>query len=400
MAKKKKEQEPKLSREYGSEGRIFPNDAQSKQFHQTFGCVRFVYNHFLDMRKTLYTYTNVGMNYNEMSHVLTQKVKKDYPFLQKVDKFALENAVKNLDKAYDRFFTRIKTKQKPYGFPKFKNKRTSKKSYTTQFTNNNIELDLETKRIKLPKVGWMPFEGNLSKQDKILNATITCHPSGIYTVSLTFQEPLEHPLEMKKKYTEDEIRSLLHENQVIAGDLGIKTYLTCSNGVKVENPKTLENKIKRLGILQKRLSKKKKGSKNDEKLRLQIAKLHHHISNARKDFLHQLSHSLTKNYQIIILEDLNINGMIRNHKLARSVQDASWGMFKTFVEYKALWRGKTVLFVSQWFPSSKKCSDCGETNKMLTLSDREWVCPHCGAEHDRDENASENLLMEGIRLAL
>ena len=173
---------------------------------------------------------------------------------------------------------------------------------------------------------------------------------------------------------------------MIAGDLGISTYLTCSNFVKVENPKTLERYLKHLSKLQRRLSKKKYGSKNYHVLSHQIVKLHAKIANARKDFLHKLSHALTANYQMIILEDLNVKGMIKNRKLARHIQVASWGMFKTFEEYKALWRGKTVIFVDRWFPSSKTCSHCRKTNKMPTLSDRVWVCPNCKTEHDRDQN--------------
>ena len=340
------------------------------------------------------------MNYNEMSFVLTNYVKKEFPFLKEVDKFALEGSLRNLDHAYERFYENVKMRKKPCGFPKFKGKRKSKKSYSTKFTNNNIELNLEEKKIKLPKVGWMSYHGKIQPKGKILNATITQRPNGVYTVSLTFQEQLGTPLEMKKRYNVDDLKQMLFENQVIAGDLGISTYLTCSNNVKVENPKSLERYLKRLSKLQRRLSKRKFGSKNYHGLSHRILKLHAKIANARKDFLHKLSHALTANYQLIILEDLNVKGMIKNRKLARRIQDASWGMFKTFVEYKALWRGKTVLFVNQWFPSSKTCSHCHETNKMLTLSDRVWVCSNCKTEHDRDQNASENLLFEGLRIAL
>jgi putative transposase len=395
-----KTEEPKLTKEEGCVLETFPNEKQINQCQKTFGCSRFIYNYFLDMRINLYKYTNTSISYNEMSFVLTNHVKNEYPFLKEVDKFALESSLRNLDNAYKRFFKNVKTRRKPYGFPKFKSKRKSKKSYTTKFTNNNIEINIEERKIKLPKLGWLPFNGEIKPKGKILNATITQHPNGVYTVSLTFQEKLDSPLEMKKQYSIEELKQLLSENQVIAGDLGISTYLTCSNHVKVENPKTLERYLKHLGKLQRKLSKKKKDSHNYNRLSYRIAKLHAKISNARKDFLHKLSHTLTDNYQIIILEDLNVKGMIKNRKLARRIQDASWGTFKTFVEYKALWKGKTVLFVNQWFPSSKKCSNCNETNKMLTLSDRVWVCPQCKTEHDRDENASVNLLIEGLRMAL
>ena len=300
---KGKAKEPKLTREEGCVLEILPNQKQIIQFQKTFGCARFVYNHFLNMRIILYKYTSTGMNYNEMSFVLTNDVKKEFPFLKEVDKFALEGSLRNLDHAYKCFFENVKMRKKPYGFPKFKSKRKSKRSYSTKFTNNNIELNLEEKKIKLPKVGWMSYNGKIQPIGKILNATITQHPNGVYTVSLTFQEQLETPLEMKKKYSVDDLKQLLSENQVIAGDLGIRTYLTCSNYVKVENPKMLERYLKHLSKLQRRLSKKKYGSKNYHGLSHRIVKLHAKIANARKDFLHKLSHALTANYQIIILEE-------------------------------------------------------------------------------------------------
>lgn len=393
-------EEEKLTREYASVVRVLPSDSQIKQFQKTFGCARFVYNHFLDMRKTLFQHTGAGMTYNAMSHVLTQSVKKEFLFLKEVDKFALENALRNLDNAYAHFFRRVKERNKPYGFPKFKNKRTARKSYTTQFTNNNIQLDTESNRIKLPKLGWMPFIGKLKKANKILNATVSQSPNGAYSVSVLFQESLDKPLNMKKTFTKTELTSLLNENQVIAGDLGIRMFLTCSNGVAVENPKWLDRRLVQLGNLQRQLSKKKRGSKNDQELQLKIAKLHCHIKNSRKDFHHKLSHALVKHHQLIILEKLNVKGMVKNKKLSRRIQDAGWSQFKTFLTYKALWQGKTVCLVDQWFPSSKLCSVCATTNKSLTLSDKTWVCPTCGAEHERDANASLNLLAEGLRLSL
>lgn len=309
---------------------IVPNGKQVHQIQQTIGCVRYVYNHFLDMRNTFYKYTGFGMTYNQMSDDLT-KLKEQQLFLKNADKFALQNSLKHLDKAYQNFF------EKRSKYPKFKSKRKSKKCYKTNFTNNNIEVDVHHKQIKLPKLGWIPFLNDLSSWEyKILSVTITYHPNKSYTASINVEETLEEPNAMKMHYTVEELKKLLHENQVIAGDLGLRTYFTCTNGVKVANPNTLERKLKHLAHYQRQLSKKKKNSHNAIKLQTKITKLHTHIKNARKDFLHQLSHALTENYQIIVLEDLHVKGMIKNRKLSRRVQDASWGTFKTFVEYKAL----------------------------------------------------------------
>ena len=380
------------TREKGIVFTVQPNEKQIKIIQQTFGCVRFVYNHFLDMRNTLYKYTRTSMNYSQMSADLTV-LKQEKPFLKSVDKCALQNACKHLDDAFDRFF------KKTSKYPRFKNKRKSKKSYKTNFTNNNIEVNVDKKLIKLPKLGWMPFVNRCEDfAHKILNATITQRPNGTYTVSITVQESLEKADEMKMKYSKEELEKLLYENQVIAGDLGIRMYLTCSNGTKIENPKHLDRALIHLGRQQRKLSRMIKGSKNYLKQQRKIAKIHAYISHARKDFLHQLSHTLTKNYQIIILEDLHVKGLIRNPKLSRLVQDASWGTFKTMIQYKALWRGKTSVFVNQWFPSSKLCSKCNVKNTMLTLSDETWICPNCDTHHQRDENASYNLTKEGLRL--
>ena len=370
---------------------IVLNEKQIQQVYKTVGCSRFVFNYFLDMRNTYYKYTSFGMTYNQTSEDLTI-LKQEKLFLKEVDKFALQNSLRDLDKAFTNFF------EKRAKYPKFKSKRNSKKSYRTNFTKNNIEIDVTNKKIKLPKLGWVPFLNDLDSWNyKILSATVTIQPKGTFTVSLNFEETIENPIEIKEKYTTEELKKLLLENQVIAGDLGIRTYLTCSNGVNVENPKTLDRKLKQLGKWQRQLSRKEKGSQNYIKLQKKITKLHAHIANARKDFLHKLSHALTDNYQIIVLEDLHVKGLIKNRKLSRRVQDASWGMFKTFVEYKANWKGKNVVFISQWFPSSKLCSNCQVKNPMLTLSDEIWTCPNCGSEHLRDTNASYNILVEGLR---
>ncbi|MDR7002409.1 RNA-guided endonuclease TnpB family protein [Neobacillus niacini] len=192
--------------------------------------------------------------------------------------------------------------------------------------------------------------------------------------------------------------SKIPDDQIIALDLGLLHFYIDSNGKKVDNPKFLKTKLKKLAKLQRQLKNKKIGSSNNKKLQKKISKLHLHIANMRKDFLHKESRKLVNENQVIVLEDLNVKGMIKNKKLSRSIADVSWSMFKTFVSYKADWANKKVIPVDRFFASSKQCNGCHEKNTMLSLSDREWICPNCGTKHDRDVNAAKNIKEEGIRI--
>jgi putative transposase len=226
---------------------------------------------------------------------------------------------------------------------------------------------------------------------KIKSATVTYHSSGQYYVSLKLEEviSLEEPFNL----------STIPDEQIIALDLGLTHFYIDSNGKKVENPKYLKENLHKLAKLQRQLKNKTIGSNNYKKLQTKISKLHLTIANQRKDFLHKESRKIVDENQVIVLEDLNVKGMIRNKKLARSIADVSWGMFKTFLTYKASWANKKVIFVDRFFPSSKLCHGCHTKNVMLSLSEREWICPSCGMLHDRDHNASQNIREEGLRLA-
>lgn len=366
--------------------RIYPTYSQAKQINKTIGCARFVYNYFLDKRIEVYRDAGTSLSYTKCSALLTQlKQDKDYVWLQEIDKFALQNSLRDLSAAYTNFFRELTKGNKP-GFPKFKSKRSSKQSYRTGYTNNNIEVDMDNCRIKLPKIKWVKFRKSkkLTKlPDDIINATITKSPSGKYFVAVVCQAKIE---------------KLPETTNYVGYDLGLTTYAIGSNGDIIQNPRYLERELKKLAKLQRRLSRKTKGGKNYEKQRIKVAKQHERISNMRYDFLHQQSTRIVRENQVICLEDLRVKNMVKNKRLAKAISDAAWGMFRKMINYKACWYGRTVVIIDKFYPSSKLCNVCGEINPMLTLNIREWQCPKCGTIHDRDKNASLNILTEGLRL--
>ncbi len=277
--------------------RLYPNKKQEEQLAKTFGCTRFVYNYYLAKRIELYKLEQKSMNYNACSADLTN-LKKEKEWLKEIDKFALQNSLKDLDKAYQNFFREIKKSNKEQGFPKFKSKHNNKHSYRTTFTNNNIEI--RENKIKLPKLGLVKFAKSREIQGRILNCTITKTCSGKYFISICC--------------TNVEIEKYNNNDNIIGIDLGIKDFAICSNGEIIANPKYLSKLEKKLKREQRKLSKKKKGSKNRNKQRIKLNIVHEKIVNQRNDFLHKTSTRLIKENQIICLEDLNVKGMVKNHK--------------------------------------------------------------------------------------
>lgn len=356
--------------------RIYPNQQQKIQLAKTFGSTRFVYNHYLDARIKAYEKDKTTLNYYDCVKDLKQ-LKTEFVWLKEVDSTALQSTLRDLDSAYQNFF------KENAGYPKFKSKKTHRFSYKSKCVNGNVQY--MGKHIKLPKLGLVKTKNKLIPKGRILSATVSQEPSGKYYVSLCC--------------TDVEISALPTADKNIGIDLGIKDFAITSEGEKIPNQKYLQQSLKKLAKLQKELSRKTKGGSNWNKARMKVARLQEHIANQRKDYLHQLSAKLVREYNVISIEDLQVKNMIKNHKLARNIADASWSEFTRQLEYKAEWYGRKLVKVDKWFASSQMCSYCGKTFPVTKdLSVREWICPNCNSRLDRDVNAAINIRNEGLKI--
>ena len=355
------------------EYRLYPNKEQQILIAKHFGCNRFIYNWALALRKDLYESKGESISKYELNKKITELSKDEkYIWLKEVLTQSLQQSIQNLDTAFIKFF-----KEKT-GFPKFKSKKTNRHSYRIP---QNVKIDFENHKVYLPKLKWVNVRIDRTFDGKIKSATIKQTPTGKYFVSILVDENI-----INKKQKEIDFETS------VGIDLGIKDFAILSDGTKISNPKFLRLKEKRLKVLQKRLSRKQKGSKNRNKARLKVSLQHEKISNERKDFLHKLTTKLVKESQFntFCLETLGIQNMMKNHKLAKSIAEVSWYMFDTLLEYKAQKEGKNVVRIGRFEPSSKLCT-CGYKNNDLTLADREWMCPVCNTHHDRDILAANNI---------
>ena len=358
--------------------RIYPNKSQQELIQKTFGCCRFVYNNCLDKKIKEYKNNKTTLSKIDLNNYCNRELKKEHEWLKEVDKCALTNAIYNMDSAYQKFF------KEHTGYPKFKSKKNNKKSYKTNFTNNNIEVDFYNNKIKLPKLKLVDIKLHRKFSGKIKSVVISQVPSGKYYASIL----------LKTKNTPMNIT-----NNVIGLDLGIKDLVITSNGEKFDNEKLIYKYEKKLTKLQRQLSNKQKGSNNRNKARVKVARLHEKISNTRKDNLNKISHKLICENQVIVSENLNISNMLKNHNLSKSIMDASWYELTRQLKYKSEWNNKKYIKVDTYFASSQLCNVCGYQNKKTKdLNVRNWTCPKCKTAHDRDINSAINILNKGLEM--
>jgi len=355
--------------------RIYPNAFQQTQIARTFGCVRFVYNRMLADRIRHYEETGESLNNTPAQY------KKEFEWLKEVDSLALANAQLNLNKAYQHFF-----RDKTVGFPKFKSKKSHRKSYTTNWVNNNIRL--EKGSIILPKLKAVKIKQHreIPADYRLKSVTVSQTPSGAYYVSILYEY-------------ESHVESVQPET-FIGLDYSMQELYISSDGETAAYPRYYRQSLDQLRREQRKLSHCQKGSKNRSKQRIKVAQIHEKVTNQRKDFLHKQSRQITNAVDAVCIEDLNMKGMSQALNFGKSVSDTAFGTFVRMLDYKLKEQGKQLIKIDKWYPSSKLCSSCGEAKKTLDLSERTYHCEACGAVINRDYNASINIRREGMRLLL
>ena len=372
--------------------RLYPTEEQMVLINKTIGCCRFVYNQTLENCKQLYKQTRHFPSKKERSASIV-KMKEEHPFLKEVDACALQNSVKDFDSALDNFFRN----RSHFSFPKFKSKHNLKQSYRTPSGVRNAYI-LDNKHLKLPKLGRVKTKRfDMPESYKIFNITVERTNTGKYYASICI---------------ETEAQSLPKTGRQVGFDLGLIDLLIGSDGTRYARPKFAYAFKDKLAKEQRKLSKMRTKlerananldeCKNYQKQKHKVAKLHEHVSNCAKDFNHKLSRKLVEEYDLIAMEDLNVDGMKKNHRLAYSIADVRWSQLVNFIQYKCQWYEKKFVQVDRFYASSKICSECGAYHKDIvdSLSVREWICPDCGTHHDRDVNAAKNILIQALSVGV
>ena len=357
----------------GYKYRIYPTQEQEAKFSQMFGNARVVFNYFLGVRQKAWKEEQRSVGYVETSNLLTElKRQPEFTWLNLSDSMSLQESLRDLDNGFQRFFAGDAK------YPKFKSKHNAKKSYRTRNQNNNIRI--EGNKIRLPRIGFVKIKLSRIPDGAILNATISKTPTGKYFVSLCIREDWNNVLKR-------------NNGGEVGVDVGIKSFYVDSNGNAVENPRTFTKFQRKLARAQRRHARRKNGSKRKQKACAAVAVVHEKIANVRRDFLHKESTKLVSENQVIGIEDLNVAGMLNNHKLAKHIADVSWSAFFRLLKYKSVLYGCDLVQVERFYASSQTCSACGTKNPQVKdLDVREWICSHCGAHHDRDKNAAINIL--------
>ncbi len=355
--------------------RIYPSDSQEEYLSRAFGSCRFLYNKALEYKKNTYETEKKSISYNDLATIFLKDLKEEFDWLKETPSQALQQSLKHLDSAYQKFF---KHQSK---FPSFKRKFSRQSFSLPQFVKVNFKGSIVT----LPKIGNIKARFHRTFEGIIKTCTISKTPTNKYYISILVDDKQELPIKVTGE-------------KAIGIDLGIKTFATLSNGDKIDNPKFYNQSLNKLKALQKSLSRKVKASHNYCKLKLKIAILHEKICNKRDNFLHQLSKNIINDNQVIVIEDLDVQSLMEKSysSMARNIGDVSWSKFVTMLKYKAEWNGKTLIRIGRYDPSSKKCSGCGSIYHDLKLEERIWICDKCGKEHDRDVNAAVNILQFGM----
>lgn len=355
--------------------RIYPDDVQKEQLSKFFGCSRFIYNLGLQTKIAVYASTKKTIGCFELMRQMTELKNTDAIWLQEVPTQMLQMSLRNLDNAYTRFF------REKNGFPKFKGKYDKQ---SIQFPQK-VKIKFDKNLIQIPKLKDVKCIYDRQFAGTIKTVTLSKTVTNKYFVSILVDNQKELPVKLP-----------VTESTTVGIDMGIKDLAVLSNGAEVPNPKWFRNAQKNLRVQQRSLARKKKGSNRRGKQRLVVARVHEKIRNQRSDYLHKATTKIIQKYDTVVLEDLNIKGMMQNRRLSKAIGEIGWHEFKRQLQYKAEWYGKNIIEIGRFEPSSKICSTCGKINKNLQLSDRNWIC-ECGSHHNRDRNAAINIKNIGLR---